>query len=128
MASTSTHRVRSGETLSKIASMYRTSVSQLMALNRLRRADQLSIGQLLQVPGSGRTSSSAAGAPPKVASMAHSDTPAGTLVQYRVRSGDNLWLIAARYGTTVERIRDDNGLRNNFLQIGQVLTIRAGSS
>jgi membrane-bound lytic murein transglycosylase D len=129
MASTSTHRVRSGETLSKIATMYRTSVSQLMALNRLRRADRLSIGQQLQVPGSGRTSSSSsASAPPKVASIARSDTPAGTLVQYRVRSGDNLWLIAARYGTTVERIRDDNGLRNNFLQVGQVLTIRAGSS
>jgi membrane-bound lytic murein transglycosylase D len=131
MATTSSHRVRSGETLSQIATMYRSSVSQLMALNRLRRADQLSIGQVLQVPGSGRTSSSSAsssGAPPKVASMVRSDTPAGTLVQYRVRSGDNLWLIAARYGTTVERIRDDNGLRNNFLQVGQVLNIRAGSS
>jgi len=128
VAMTATHRVRSGETLSQIATLYRTSVSRLMDLNRLRRADRLSIGQVLQVPGSGRTGSSSEASPPKVASVARSDVPAGTLVQYRVRSGDNLWLIAARYGTTVERIRDDNGLRSNFLQIGQVLAIRAGSS
>ncbi len=126
VASTSTHRVRSGETLSKIAAMYRTSVPRLMELNRLRRADQLSIGQVLQVPGGGSSTSS--GTAPKVASVQRTDTPAGTLVQYRVRAGDNLWLIAARYGTTVERIRDDNGLRNNFLQVGQILNIRAGAS
>jgi LysM repeat protein len=42
-----------------------------------------------------------------------------------VREGDTLWLIAQRYGTTVERIKNDNGLRGNLLVVGQKLTIRS---
>ncbi len=45
-----THRVRSGETLSQIAGRYRTSVSALMRANGLRRANQLRVGQRLRVP------------------------------------------------------------------------------
>ena len=47
------------------------------------------------------------------------------LVDYRVRSGDNLWEIATRFGTSTEAIRADNGLKSNLLQIGQRLKIRA---
>src|SRR5690606_35276858 len=51
--STTIHRVRAGETLSAIAARYRTSVSELMRLNRLRSANRLSIGQRLTVPDRG---------------------------------------------------------------------------
>lgn len=49
----------------------------------------------------------------------------GASVRHEVRAGDNLWRIAARYGTTVEQIKADNGLRGNDLHPGQVLTIRS---
>lgn len=45
-------------------------------------------------------------------------------MRHQVRSGDSLWQIASRYGTTVEQIRADNGLRGNALMPGQVLVIR----
>lgn len=45
-----THRVRSGETLSLIAGRYRTSVSAIMRANNLRSANRLRIGQRLRIP------------------------------------------------------------------------------
>jgi membrane-bound lytic murein transglycosylase D len=48
-----THRVRSGETLSTIAGRYRTSVSAIMKANGLRSANRLRIGQRLRIPTRG---------------------------------------------------------------------------
>ncbi len=108
------HRVRRGETLSGIASRYRTNVHELMALNHLRSANRIRPGQRLQVPGGGGSGGAA--------------YSSGAAVRHRVRTGDSLWLLASRYGTTVDRIRRDNGLSGKVLHPGQVLTIHAGSA
>ncbi|CAN5698431.1 hypothetical protein BH23GEM8_BH23GEM8_14530 [soil metagenome] len=42
---------------------------------------------------------------------------------YRVRSGDSLWAIARRHGTTVDRLRTANQLSSNSLRPGQELVI-----
>jgi len=47
----------------------------------------------------------------------------GSVVTYRVRKGDSLWSIARRYGTTVERIKEENGLTSSRLMPKQVLRI-----
>ncbi len=47
---TTVHRVRAGETLSKIAARYRTSVRAIMAANHLRSANRLAVGQQLRIP------------------------------------------------------------------------------
>ena len=44
-------------------------------------------------------------------------------IRYRVRSGDYLGKIAARYGVGVSQIKRWNGLRGNSLSVGQRLTI-----
>ena len=44
------HRVRRGETLSRIAMQYRTSVQRIMEANNLRRGKLISIGQRLKIP------------------------------------------------------------------------------
>ena len=44
-------------------------------------------------------------------------------IRYKVRSGDFLGKIAARYGVRVSQIKSWNGLRSNNLRIGQRLTI-----
>ena len=44
---------------------------------------------------------------------------------YTVRSGDTLWLLSRRFGTTVDAIKRLNGLTSDNLQIGQVLRIPA---
>ncbi len=42
---------------------------------------------------------------------------------YAVRAGDNLTVIARRFGTTVDDLRRANGLSSDLLRIGQPLTI-----
>jgi len=108
VVATSIHRVRPGETLSGIADRYRTSVASLMRLNGLSNPNRLWPGQNLRVSGS-----------PAATPLA-----AGEAVAYTVRSGDSLWGIAQRHGTTVDAIRADNGLSGNTLHPGQRLSLR----
>lgn len=44
-------------------------------------------------------------------------------VRHTVRSGENLNLIARRYGTAVARIQAENGVRGSRIQVGQVLRV-----
>jgi hypothetical protein len=44
-------------------------------------------------------------------------------VEYRVRDGDSLWVIARRLGTTVADLRRANGIRGSRIYAGQLLTV-----
>lgn len=46
-----------------------------------------------------------------------------TFIVYRVQDGDSLYTIANKYNTTVQSIRENNGLVNNNLEVGQELYI-----
>lgn len=43
---------------------------------------------------------------------------------YKVRAGDNLWSIARVHNTTVERLKQINGLSSSRLRVGTVLKLR----
>lgn len=45
-----THRVVSGDTLSKIAARYKTTVDVLVRLNKLKNANQIKVGQTIRLP------------------------------------------------------------------------------
>ncbi|MBW1686333.1 MAG: LysM peptidoglycan-binding domain-containing protein [Deltaproteobacteria bacterium] len=111
------HRVRRGETLSVIARRHRTSVNAIVRVNHLRSRNRIRVGQRLKIPQRG--GSAAASAVIATGSQAAS-------LRYTVRRGDSLWKLASRYGTTVDRIKRDNGLRGDRLAIGQKLTIKTG--
>jgi len=107
------HRVRSGETLSGIAHRYRTSVRRIMRANNLRTS-RIYAGKKLKIPQKG-TIITRATEPVKGAS--------GKYFVHVVRSGDSLWNIAKRYGTTTKKIQEVNNMRGTKLYAGQQLRI-----
>ena len=62
--------------------------------------------------------------PPPGTLLAHR---ADSELNHRIQRGDTLSSIAARYGTTVARLRQANGLAGNRIRVGQVLTIPTDS-
>ncbi len=49
--------------------------------------------------------------------------PTGEATYYRIRNGDTLGGIAARFGVSVKKLREWNGLRNNNIRAGKTLKI-----
>jgi len=45
--------------------------------------------------------------------------------RHKVRSGDTLWSLARRYGTSIDGLRRANGMRSSRLKAGQVLSVPA---
>ncbi|MGD9364278.1 MAG: LysM peptidoglycan-binding domain-containing protein [Desulfobacteraceae bacterium] len=110
------HRVRRGQTLSTIARRYRTSVRAIMRANNMRRSHYIRTGKRLKIPQRGYTFS-------KRKTRATKRVPVPASGTHYVRKGDSLWIIAKRYGTTVQSIRKLNQLSSNRLYIGQPLKI-----
>lgn len=54
--------------------------------------------------------------------LASSGTSSATY--YKVKNGDTLSHIAARYGTSVTKLKKLNGMRSDFLRVGQRLRVR----
>lgn len=110
------HKVRKGETLSGIAKRYRTTIHKLTSINRISKKSVIVSGRVLKVPNSDTT-------PARTAAIGIAATPSRQTVRYKVRQGDNLWLIAGRYKTTTKAIMAANSLRGSGLLIGQELKI-----
>ena len=111
------HYVRRGETLSRIAQRYRTSVSAIASLNRLRRVHLIRLGQRLKIPVRGKYYASRP-APKLIVE--------GEKLVYIVRRGDSLYRIANAFNTTVQNIKNENKLKSNVLRVGQKLIIQSG--
>ncbi len=61
----------------------------------------------------------------EVAETEEPDEPEPAYETYRVRSGDNLTVIARRHGTTVAALKELNDLRNDVIHPGQELLVPA---
>lgn len=105
--------VKSGDSLWSIANRYGITVDELKKANNLT-SSALQVGQVLTIPGK---------------TPSQPETPPQTNQNiYIVKSGDSLWSIANRYGTTVDEIKRKNGLTSNALQVGQTLYLPESGS
>lgn len=96
------YTIKSGDTLTSIAARFGTTVEQLVKWNRIPNPDFIQAGHRLIV--------------------AKADSPQETY--YTVKSGDTLTSIAARFGTTVEKLVKWNRIPNpDFIKVGQRLVV-----
>ena len=100
-----TYTVKYGDTLSKIALKYGTTVNNLVKLNNIKNPNLIYVGQVITIQASNNIGS-------------NSNTT------YTVKYGDTLSKIALKYGTTVNNLVRLNNIKNpNLIYIGQVLII-----
>jgi membrane-bound lytic murein transglycosylase D len=119
------HTVRSGDSLSVIASRYGTSVSQLVAINQLANRNSVKIGQKIILPQQN-------GVVPTIVVSNNSDVNAvvrqkvsqeGT---YTVKRGDTISTIANRYRIPTATLLALNNMRSgNIIVPGQTLKLSA---
>jgi plastocyanin/LysM repeat protein len=108
---TCTHIVRPGETLSRLAVRYHTTVYALAQANQLRNPNFIWSGMALLVP------CAVTRYPPSCISAT-----------YVVRPGDNLFRIGLRFGVSPYTIAAFNGVRNpNLIFVGMRLAIPCAS-
>ena len=96
--------VKKGDSLWSIASKNNTTVDNIKKLNNLS-SNNLSVGQVLKLSYDTK----------------NEDIKESNI--YTVKKGDSLWLIANKYGTTVDELKNANDLKSNTLSIGQTLII-----
>ena len=120
VASNGWYRVRQGDTLEKIARRNGTTVKRLCQLNGISQNKVLHPGDRLKVSGSAAKSSGSASS----AGVSGNSGNSGSST-YTVKSGDTLYSIAKRNGTTVKRLCQLNGIsENGKLRVGQKIKIK----
>ncbi|WP_168733754.1 LysM peptidoglycan-binding domain-containing protein [Metabacillus sediminilitoris] len=109
------YTVVAGDSLWGIAARHNLAVDTLRSTNHLT-SDVLQIGQILVIPGGEGT----------VATPAPPPATDSRITSYTVVSGDSLSVIAKRFNTTVDQVKQANQLTTDVIRVGQVLTIPTG--
>lgn len=96
------YKVQSGDTLSEIAAAHGVSTNDLVKWNNIKNANQIQVGQVLSVRG----------------------TATNTAQTHKIVAGDTLSEIAVKYGTTVAKLKQLNGLKSDVIYAGKTLRVK----
>ncbi len=100
------YKVKSGETISGIASKHGVSTGAVLAANKLKESSRIYPGQELLVPVSGGTAS------------------CGSALVDEVKSGESIYLIAKKYSMSCEEVMGLNNLSTGaVIHPGQMITV-----
>ncbi len=100
------YTVQAGDNLESIAQKYNVSVAQIKSWNN-KESDTIYVGEKLRLESSTVNSS-----------------PSTHTITYKVKSGDNLSSLSARYHVSIEEIKALNKLKRDELYIDEVLKIK----
>ncbi len=131
--------VQPGDTLSAIADDYDTSIAILRKMNKLSRGGMIRVGSRLKVPPKDdklpdnpdaevvKTEDGTANELKVDRTADNADdlrNPAAAIVNHLVRPGENLFLIAKKYGVSIDALRKANNLsRRSTIRAGTTLKI-----
>lgn len=129
---TEVYTIVKGDTLSKIARRFNTSIGAIKVANGLT-SDVIQLGQRLTIPvGESATTSivttpSPATSPTQPGSPVSSAVPSDDVVTHVVQSGETPGGIAKLYGITTAKLMSDNGIKDaRSMRVGQSLKIQLG--
>ncbi|MGE8204591.1 LysM peptidoglycan-binding domain-containing protein [Heyndrickxia sp. NPDC080065] len=133
---TSTYKVKAGDNLSKIASKYKVTVTQLKSWNKLKTTviypgDVLKVSKPTLASTTGQKTPAAKPATPSPSVPAKPSTPTKPVATpqgtYIVKSGDTLGKISLNFGMSVADLKKLNKLTSDMIYIGQSLIVKAQS-
>ena len=104
------HKIKRGENLQQIASLYNVTSEQIKEWNNISGSKIFS-GRVLKIYKDGRTVSR------------NNNTVANSTFRYRVRKGDSLSEIADKFGVSINDLKKWNGLTSNSIVAGKTLKI-----
>jgi len=121
------HKVRQGDTLSKIANLYKVNTRSLADFNALRNRNKIRVGQVLRLPLRNPS-------PSPAVKLAVTQTPtrkpttavakASRSDIYKVRNGDTIIKIAQRFGLDEDTLLTLNDVQNKHrIYVGQSLKV-----
>lgn len=105
-----THHVVKNDTVWDLSQKYGVSIQSIEQLNKINTDTHLiREGQTLTIPATSKTAA-------KTATKTS---------QVTVKAGDTLWALAQKYGTTVEKLRQLNGLASDayLIHVGDVIKV-----
>jgi LysM repeat protein len=129
------YKVRSGDSLTRIARNNKVSVSDIVRANKLGNADVLSVNQVLRIPTAAGSNAptpapqpafagTAPSAPAPTTATSSPDTDADDFGLYTVQKGDTLWSLSRDFFTTQQEIQQLNSMgRSTILKPGQELVV-----
>ena len=102
----SVHRVVKNDTVWALSQKFGVSIKSIEQLNHIdQNTNMIYVGQDLQIPNK------------------DTQTPKNNTHTYTVQSGDSLWAIAQKFNTSVDHLKQLNGLTSNLIYVGQTLNV-----
>ena len=134
------HRIKKGETISKISYKYKVPAEMIVAWNGLKNSHTIREGQQLALYiDRGTGSKSNRKKTLKIASISDPNlivlrpykkkrhTVSDSIYQYySVRNGDSLWSISRRFSASTRDIKRWNNLKSNMIHPGSKLKLKKG--
>lgn len=102
----SVHHVVKNDTVWALSQKFGISIKSIEQLNHIdQNTNMIYVGQDLQIPNK------------------DTQTPKNNTHTYTVQSGDSLWAIAQKFNTSVDHLKQLNGLTSNLIYVGQTLDV-----
>ena len=120
-----------GDNYYRIALRFGVDLATLLAVNHVVNPRILFVGTVLLIPSANPPPDNGGSAPPENPTAEPTVAPTATIAPadlpgafaYTVQRGDNLFRLSLRFGISIARIKELNGLVSDVIYIGQTLII-----
>ncbi|HPI99903.1 MAG TPA: LysM peptidoglycan-binding domain-containing protein, partial [Enterococcus sp.] len=127
-----TYTVQSGDSVWLVANKHGMTMDELIRLNGIQN-NFIYPGQTLTVSKGDSTSANQSSQPSQSTTPTTPTQPSVSQTnnntdKYTVQSGESVWLIADKFGITIDELCSWNNIQNNFIYPGQTLIVKGNST